>query len=267
MLIDFHTHAFPEKIAAKAIAKLGRDSGLFPHTDGTAASLRALMRRDGVDMSVVLPIATNPATQAHTNDHALESAGDGLIVFGSVHPDAPDVLEELERLKSLGVKGIKFHPDYQGFFADDEKMRPIYRKISELGLITVFHTGADYGFRPPYHCPAERLARAVKWFDAPVVAAHWGGVDDAAEAIRCLPHADIMNIDTSFGYGTNIRQFAMDLIEHFGPEHVLFGSDAPWHPPVWELRLFETLPLSGDIRDMIFCQNALRLLGIAGPED
>ena len=47
MLIDFHTHAFPEKIAAKAIAKLGRDSGLFPHTDGTAASLRALMHRAG----------------------------------------------------------------------------------------------------------------------------------------------------------------------------------------------------------------------------
>ena len=262
MLIDFHTHAFPEKIAARAMKKLADDSGLFPHTDGTADSLRELMQRDGVDLSVLLPIVTNPASQSHTNDHAIASGGRGIIAFGSVHPDAPDALDELERLKALGVKGLKFHPEYQGFYVDDEKMRPIYRKISELGFITVFHSGADYGFRPPYHCTPERLAKALLWFDSPVVAAHWGGVDDAENVMRMLPRAEIMNIDTSFGYGTNIRQFSVDLIEHFGAEHVLFGSDAPWHPPVWELRLFDTLPISDEVRDAIFYKNALRMLGM-----
>ena len=143
MLIDFHTHAFPEKIAARAMKKLADDSGLFPHTDGTADSLRELMQRDGVDLSVLLPIVTNPASQSHTNDHAIASGGRGIIAFGSVHPDAPDALDELERLKALGVKGLKFHPEYQGFYVDDEKMRPIYRKICELGFITIFHSGAE----------------------------------------------------------------------------------------------------------------------------
>ena len=111
MIIDFHTHAFPEKIAAKAIGKLADAAGLFPHTDGTVTSLRALMRRDGVDLAVLLPIATNPASQRHINDYALSCAGDGILPFGTVHPDAPDVLEELDRLHSLGVKGVKCHPE------------------------------------------------------------------------------------------------------------------------------------------------------------
>ena len=69
-----------------------------------------------------------------------------LIPFGSVFPHAPDALEELERIRDMGLVGVKFHPDYQGFFVDDEKMKPIYRKISQLGLITVFHAGKDYGY-------------------------------------------------------------------------------------------------------------------------
>ena len=113
MLIDFHTHAFPEKIATKAIGKLADAAGLFPHTDGTVPALRALMKRDGVDLAVLLPIATNPAGQRQVNDFALSCAGDGILPFGTVHPDAPDALEELERLHGLGVKGVKFHPEYQ----------------------------------------------------------------------------------------------------------------------------------------------------------
>ena len=149
MIIDFHTHAFPERIAAGAVDKLAYASGgLIPQTDGTLESLKEVMKRDGIDISVVLGIATNPTQQHNVNDFAAEvNNQEGFVGFGSVHPDAPDALDELDRIKSLGLKGVKFHPEYLGFFVDDERMKPIYKKISRLGLITLFHAGHDYGFR------------------------------------------------------------------------------------------------------------------------
>ena len=137
---------------------------------------------------------------------------------------------------------------------------PFYRKISELGLITVFHAGPDYGFRPPYHCMPENLLGALRWLDAPVVAAHWGGVDQAEEILRRLRGIPQLYLDTAFSYGTNIRPYAHEIIEVFGSDHILFASDAPWHPPVWELRLLDTLHLSEPVREQICCRNALRLL-------
>ena len=161
MLIDFHTHAFPDKLASRAMSKLSYESGgLIPQTDGTLNSLKREMTKDGVDMSVVLCIATNPTQQHNVNNFAIAvNDSPAFTAFGSVHPDAPDALDELERIKEAGLKGIKLHPEYQKFFVDDEKMKPIYRKISDLGLITSFHAGMDQAFTPPYHCTPERLAR------------------------------------------------------------------------------------------------------------
>ncbi|MBE7015678.1 MAG: amidohydrolase, partial [Ruminococcaceae bacterium] len=163
MLIDFHTHAFPETIAPKAIGKLSYDSGgLVPQSKGTVSSLKQEMEKDGVDISVVLSIATNPKQQTNVNNFAKEMNDEkSIFAFGSVHPDADNVYEELERIKDMGLKGVKFHPEYQEFYVDDEKMKPIYRKISSLGLITVFHSGYDYGYAPPYHCMPDNLMGAL----------------------------------------------------------------------------------------------------------
>ena len=87
---------------------------------------------------------------------------------------------------------------------DDEKMKPIYKKISSLGLITVFHSGDDYGYAPPYHCMPDNLLNALKWFDSPVVAAHWGGVSCGVEVIEKLCGSDLY-FDLSFGYGAMPR--------------------------------------------------------------
>lgn len=148
MLIDIHTHAFPEKIAERAIETLSHTSGgLIPQHKGTLASLKEEMAKDGVDISVVLGIATNPQQQTNVNNFAAEiNKDEKIIAFGSVHPDAPDALQELERIKALGLKGVKLHPEYQNFYVDDERMKPIYKKISQLGLITLFHAGHDYGY-------------------------------------------------------------------------------------------------------------------------
>ena len=132
MIIDFHTHAFPEKIAEKAIEKLSFASGgLIPQTNGTVSGLKALMKKDGVDKSVALGIATNEKQQTAVNDFIKSQECEEIIPFGSVYPHAESALEELERIHSMGIKGIKLHPEYQQFFVDDEKMKPIYKKISQ----------------------------------------------------------------------------------------------------------------------------------------
>lgn len=263
MLIDFHTHAFPEKIAAAAIGKLSHAAGgLEPQTDGTLASLRRQMKLDEVDISVVQSIATNPHQQAKVNDYAMQMNREpDIVAFGSVHPDAPNALEELERIKAAGLKGVKFHPEYQNFFVDDEKMKPIYRKISSLGLVALFHAGHDYGFAAPYHCMPENLLRALKWFDSPVVAAHWGGVGCADAVLEKLCGKEVW-FDLSFGYGTMPKSTAQAIVDKHTPEKLLFGSDMPWHRPAWEKRLIHSLEISNADKEKIFSGNARKLLGI-----
>lgn len=263
MLIDFHTHAFPDTLAPRAIGKLAHDSGgLCPQTDGTLASLKEQMAIDGVDISVVHSIATNPHQQHKVNDFAFSLDKDpAFVAFGSVHPDAPDALEELERIKAAGLKGVKLHPEYQQFYADDARMKPIYQKISQLGLITLFHAGQDYGFPPPYHAMPEHILNAVKWFDAPVVAAHWGGFGCSFEVLEKLCGAPVW-FDLSFGYCNMPKATAQAIIDKHGPTQLLFASDMPWHRPAWELRLLDSLDISAADREKILYQNAKMLLNI-----
>ncbi len=263
MLIDFHTHAFPERIAAKAVEKLSFASGgLKPHTDGSLSSLKEAMEKSHTDISVVLSIATNAHQQKSVNDFAAQiNNGKDIFAFGSVFPDAEDALYELERIKALGLKGVKLHPDYQGFMVDDEKMKPIYKKISQLGLITVFHAGYDYGFPPPYGATPERLLKALSHFDSPVVAAHWGGVSCGKGVLELLCGKDIY-FDTSFGYGTMPKYYAEKILEKHGSEKMLFGTDTPWHTAEMEMRLLSSLGLSDAEMADITHKNAMKLLGI-----
>jgi predicted TIM-barrel fold metal-dependent hydrolase len=263
LYIDFHTHAFPKEIAPRALGKLSFDAGgLMPQTEGTVTSLKKEMRQDGIDIAVVLSIATNPKQQTKVNDFAIAvNQEKEFFAFGSVHPDAPDALCELERLKDAGIKGIKLHPEYQGFYADEEKMRPIYKKISELGLITLFHAGQDIGFLPPYHAMPDHLLGALRWLDTPVVAAHWGGMGCYEEVIRKLCGQNLY-FDLSFGYGIIPKKQAQIILEKHTPDRLLFGSDLPWHRPAWEKRLLNTLELSEDEKEKICRKNAAKLLEI-----
>lgn len=262
MVIDFHTHCFPDKIAQRAVSSLAKAAALVPNNNGTADELVLSMKENNVDISVVLNIATNPHQQTSVNDFAAElNKKSRLIGFGSVHPDAQDVLYELERIASMGLKGVKFHPEYQNFNVDDEKMRPIYKKISQLGLITIFHAGADYGFASPYRCMPQEMAKALKWFDSPVVAAHWGGIMCHQEVIEHLCGLPIY-FDVSFGYGTVALPMVRKIAEKHGTDKLLFGSDSPWHKPSEDMRVLDALDLTEDDINKICYKNAARLLKI-----
>ncbi len=262
MLIDFHTHCFPDKIAQAAINKLSFVSGgLTPYTDGTAKGLLSLMKKSKVDKSIVLSIATNAHQQKNVNDFAASVNKENIIAFGSVFPDSDDVLEELDRIKAMGLKGVKLHPDYQGFSVDDIKMKPIYKKISSLSLITVFHAGNDYGFNPPYGATPEKMERALRWFDSPVVAAHWGGVGCGEGVLKHLAGKELY-FDTSYAYGTQPKYYFEKILEKHGADKLLFGTDTPWHTAEMELRLLNSLNIGEEDMEKITHKNAEKLLGI-----
>ena len=146
MIIDFHTHSFPDELAVKTIPYLESKAGFIAKTDGTISGLEKSMEEAKIDISVLLPVVTNPKQTIKINNCAIENNKlEKFISFGGMHPDCDFYEEELKRLKDNGIKGIKFHPDYQNTFFDDDRYVRIIDKAFELGLIVITHSGIDYG--------------------------------------------------------------------------------------------------------------------------
>lgn len=264
MIIDMHTHCFPDKIAERALQTLSHCSGgVTPEHSGSYNSLLENIKADGADKAVVLNIATNPRQQTSVNNFAISLLNvDGIIPFGSVHPDSPDALTELERLKNEGIKGIKFHPDYQDFFVDEERMIPLYEKTAELGLVTVFHAGVDIGYPEPVHCTPERLKNILPVFGgAPVIAAHFGGWLMWNDVERYLVGENVY-FDTAYCYSRMPALFAKRIIEEHGADKILFGSDMPWSRTSNEMRFIKSLDLNDESVNKILGANAQRILGL-----
>lgn len=261
MVIDFHTHVFPDKIVKNALRILSQKSGdLDPVTDGTIEGLKQYAIANQIDRSVVLNIASNPKQQKNVNDFAIGINGGSIISFGSVFPLADDALDELVRIKNAGLKGIKLHPDYQEFYVDDERVFPVYRKAAELGLITVFHAGIDIGIFEPIYCTPQRLARALPIFNGgTVVAAHFGGYLMWYEVEKYLVGQDIY-FDTAFCYGRMPHLQGKRIVERHGVDRILFGSDIPWSDPMSEMRLPKCWGLADHEVAKILGGNAQRLL-------
>lgn len=164
LIIDFHVHIFPDNIANRAVGKLADISGLTPFTDGTLKDTMSKAKDCNIDLCVLLNIATKPSQQKSINDEAsrISSQYEMFTSFGSVHPDAEDCLDELYRIKDLGIKGIKLHPDYQGFFAFDNKVLPIYDLCGKLSLPVVLHAGWDCYSPDVMHAKPEDLSKVAK---------------------------------------------------------------------------------------------------------
>ena len=262
MIIDFHAHAFNDKIVQRAMQTLVKNSGgVLPHTDGSISDLIRKQKEAGIDFSVVLNIATKPSQQKVINDWAQEKNHGSIISFGSIHPFAEDALEELERIKARGLKGIKLHPDYQDFFVDDDRMLKIYDKISELGLIVVFHSGIDIGYNEPTRCTPKRLAAVLPQIKSPVVAAHFGGYLMWYDVEEYLVGKNLY-LDTSFSYSRIPPKQAQRIVKNHGADRVLYGTDSPWSGMQEEIRLIQHIGLSEEEQQLILGKNAQRLLGI-----
>lgn len=261
MIIDTHIHAFTDKVAEIAIPKLAKTSGLKPTTDGTVKSAVALLDEDSIDYGVVLPIATKPTQQTTINNWAKEIYKDKIISFGTVHPEAEDVIEELERIKDLGLKGVKLHNDYQGVFIFDDINLKMYKKIEELGLPVVFHMGYD-PISPKVHraMPYDLLWLHDKFPKLKIIGAHMGGVSAWESVYFYLAGVENIYLDTAFVAGRIPEELYLKIIKKHGTDRILFGSDLPWSRPSAEKEIIEKLPLSSQEVEKIFYKNAVELL-------
>jgi hypothetical protein len=259
---DFHTHAFTDALAERAVSGLSDTSGITPATDGTVAGLRRKMAENGIDRALLLPVATKPSQQTTINNWAAEIMGDGLYCCGTVHPDAEDAVQEAERIKSLGLYGVKFHSEYQKFAPDEERMFPVYEKIAELDFIAVFHGGWDpYSDDVIRATPQSFAALAEAFPHLTIVAAHLGGLGmwDDVERYTAGKYENLW-----FDVGVISRYIEDDqllrIIRKQGADKVLFGSDCPWDDPANEIAMINRLPLTEKEKELIFHENAERLL-------
>ena len=282
MIVDIHTHTFPDKIAGRTIEKLQGVSHSAAFSDGTAAGLRASMARAGVDRSVVLPVATHPGQVERVNDASARinetTEETGILSLGCIHPDFANWREELERVAALGLRGVKLHPVYQGVDLDDVRYLRILERCGELGLVVITHAGWDIGFPGQVNCSPQMVLRVVKQVGpVKLVLAHMGGWRCWDEVEELLWDTGVC-LDTAFSLGSITplndgyytpedlplldEEGFMALVRKFGPRRVLFGTDSPWDDQAQAIARIRALPLTPEEREAILGGNAVKLLGL-----
>jgi uncharacterized protein len=260
MVIDFHAHCFADKIAEGAVSTLEKQAGIQAVAPGTAEGLKSHMNRCGVDLSVVLPVATKPSQVVTINRWAKEKEDKQLLFFGAVHPDDPDFAATAESLKSQGFLGVKFHPDYQRFFVDEPRMMPIYELLRDAGLIVVLHAGIDIGYPCPVYCTPLMIRHVLDNIRGiNLVAAHMGSHALWRDAEELLVGQPVF-FDTSYSFYMLQKQGMERMISRHGAENVLFGTDYPWKSASDEIKYIRSLSLSAGDIDRILYSNALSLL-------
>ncbi len=267
MVIDFHTHIFPDALAPRARQALMDNTAKFGNyytalTAMTRDSLIEHMDSWGVDISVIQPVITKPSQTVTTNTWAADAAGDRIVAFGGVHPDSDDYKRDIDLVVSLGLKGIKLHAEYQGFYPDEIRMLRIYDYAFSEGLIVLHHAGYDPGMPPPFRSTPERFAKVLdEMKGGTLVLAHLGGQSMWDEVETHLVGRDVY-FDTAMGFECFSSEQFLRIVKNHGADKILFATDSPWSNASRELAVFRGLDMSESEKELILEHNARRLLGI-----
>lgn len=268
MLIDTHTHVFPDAMAEKTIEILKerilrrQGFGVKTYSEATVSGLKQSMLKCGVDISIAAPIATKPSQLKTINTYA-ESITDGRIIsLATIHPLQENKYNVLRDIKERGFKGIKVHPEFQGVDIDSPEFIEVYKIAEELDLIVLMHAGEDIGVEPPVHSTPARLKNLLNYVSGEkIIAAHMGGWNEWDDVEKYL-------IDTPVYFDTAVVSRYMDaaqcerIIKAHGTDKILFGSDSPWESPADTLKFLKTLHLSDSDMEKITHKNAENLFGL-----
>lgn len=258
-IIDFHTHVYPEKIARKATLSICDFYDLESDNTGSSVELLEKGKVGGISRYVILPVAVKPDHVSGINDFIKGECDSHseFVGFGTVHAAMDDIAGEVDHIRSLGLYGVKMHPDTQQFNIDDERLYPMYEEI-EGKLPVYLHTGDP---RYDYSHP-RRLHKVLKDFPKLIViAAHLGGWSVFDEAQEYLRGTDCF-VDISSCMMFLTPEKTVEYIRGFGADRVFFGSDYPLWDPADEVKSFMRLPLTDSERESIAYLNAERFLGI-----
>lgn len=262
-VIDIHTHAFPDFLAPRAIEQLEAMSyGEKAHLDGTSSDLLRSMDRAGIEIAVICSIATTPKQVRNITEWSREVASERILPFPSIHPDFADFREEIARIKDIGMKGIKMHPQYQGFEIDEDRVLPIYEVLAAHDLILTLHAGFDISFPTDPSASPDKTARVIERFpELRIVACHFGGWRQWDEVKQYLAGKNLF-FETSYTIGDLPDEKVLELIRLHGEDRILFGTDSPWKDQAKAVEEIGSLSLPEGTREKIFHGNAERLLGL-----
>ena len=266
MIIDFHTHCFPDSLAPRALATLRDHSmnpGIFPCTDGTQAGTEKHIAEYGVNRAVICNIATNARQMHNVNSFAINIVKNSKTLYslGSLHPDGEGKRGELVRLKEAGIRGIKIHPDYMGKDIDSGDYDEIFELCSELDFFVLTHAGLDPVSPDHLHASPAAIARVLDRFPhLRLIAAHMGGFQCSDEAIKHLLGRNVW-LDTSMSsQRPGERKNLLRILREHPADRLLFGSDTPWSLISDELNFIYSANLDIHRQNMILSVNALSLL-------
>ena len=260
-VVDNHVHIYPDKIAQKATDSVGD----FYHIrmaahEGSIERLLELREGTPITHCVVCSVAVKPATVASINDFIASACADNgsFIGLAAMHQDFEDMEGELDRALSLGLRGVKIHPDTQAVDMDDPRLMRLYGLCEERGLAVLMHCG-DY--RYDYSHPRRIVGILHAFPRLRFCAAHFGGWSMPDLALEYLEHENcFLDMSSSMDYLGPRR--TRELCEIYGPERMMFGSDFPMWTPGDEYGRFRELGFSEADCERICWHNAEEWLGV-----
>ena len=286
MIIDMHVHLFPTKeIGEQIMQEMQETYGIGYHSLGTPEEYLVDMERAGIDHGVMLSFAPDKQiknmnfwTVAITRPKKKGPAKYPMLIpFVSVSPTmkGKTPIQELEHKLSWGMRGLKIHPNAQGFSPDDRRMWPVYRFLVDHDLPVTAHSGINV-----VKDEKTDLSRPVRWLpvlqDFPglkLILAHMGGgfweeaIDIAQKYPRVMLDTCIamcQNKSTTMDENWLDDKQAVEMVRAIGAERVMFGTDYPWIDPLGDVERIRSLPLTKEEKRLILGENAARLLAIKG---
>ncbi len=261
MIIDIHTHAWPDKVSLKAKETLEAHYTVKFTGDPTVKTLLNYMDKNKIDLSVICAVASRPEQVVSINNWLFSLKEPRIKYFAALHPGYPQWKEELKRIREKSC-GIKLQPSFQEFFVDDEKVFPVYEEIQELGLCLLIHSGDELTPEMVVRATPKRILTVREKFPGlKIIAAHFGGFRHWGEVREHLLGKDIY-FDTSAFFGYLPDKEAVELILKHRPDRILFGTDFPIIDQKKDLDYLEKLKIGPELKEKILSGNARELLGV-----
>ena len=258
-ICDSHAHIFPDKLAEKAAEAIGDFYGIKMRGAGSVSALLKSGEKIGVSNYLVCSTATKHEQVDAINTFVAAACErtPSFWGFGTIHQDFADYENELIRIKSLGLLGVKIHPDFQSVNIDDSRLLKMYEVCRSLSLPILFHVGDNrYGFSK-----AERLRTVAENFkDLKVIAAHLGGYTVWEQSVDIIKDLDNVYTDTSSSLFFLSPEKASRLIRKMPIERVFFGVDFPMWNHDEEYRRYRGLNLTDDENERILSKNLISFL-------
>ena len=213
-----------------------------------------------------------------------KEAPDRIIAFMWLEPRLKDAIEILEwAVSSKEIKGVKMIPDH--WYPYDEFMYPIYRKLEELNVPVLFHSGILFGFKDSSRfCRPVNYEVLLSFPDLRFALAHvsWPWVDECIALwgrLRAFVRREFegeredvqMYIDITPGTPLIYRQSTLQKLIAYGAEdYIIFGTDcragnmerARLHIGRDASILRQVVGVPNETVNKIMGENALRFLGL-----